>query len=75
MITFECTQCGQKYNVQDEYAGKKVRCKSCQAVNTIPSAGGSQKTSHSCDDSIAAYNNLLQELLRQEKQSPAISAE
>ena len=70
MITFKCTQCGHEYNVQDEFAGKKARCKNCQTVNTIPAPAAPAKKSRSCEDSIAAYNSLLQELLRQEKQAP-----
>jgi len=72
LINFKCSQCGQAYNVKDDFAGKKVRCKNCQAVNTIPSPGPSGK-SRSCEDSIAAYNSLLQELLRQEKQAPTVT--
>lgn len=74
MITFKCTQCGHEYSVQDDYAGKKARCKNCQTVNTIPAPAAGRKV-RSCEDSIAAYNNLLQELLRQEKQAPAVNAE
>jgi len=70
LINFKCSQCGQAYNVKDDFAGKKVRCKSCQTVNTIPSPASSGG-GRSCEDSIAAYNSLLQELLRQEKQAPA----
>lgn len=77
MINFKCTKCGHAYSVPGEYAGKKVRCKQCQTVNTIPSTdspetGGSKPN---CTDSIAAYNNLLNELLRYEKQAPKVEVE
>ena len=37
MIKFDCTKCGHSYNVSEEYAGKRVRCKECKEINTIPS--------------------------------------
>lgn len=74
MINFKCTKCGHSYNVPDEYAGKKVRCKDCQTVNSIP-AQGLVGSNRECGDSIAAYNNLLHELLRQEKQAPQVEIE
>lgn len=70
MITFTCSQCNNKYSAPEEYAGKKVRCKNCEQVNVIPSV--EQKPKRSCDDSVAAYNNLLQELLKYEKQAPIL---
>jgi len=71
LISFTCIKCGHAYSVPDEYAGKKVRCKQCQTVNTIPSAPApAGASSPACADSIAAYNNLLNELLRYEKQAP-----
>jgi len=30
-ITFACSACGAKYSVKDEFAGKKTRCKKCNA--------------------------------------------
>lgn len=35
MIKFRC-ECGKSYEVPEKYAGKKVRCKKCQAINRIP---------------------------------------
>lgn len=69
MIKFKCTQCAQEYRVSDDYAGKKVRCKSCSTVNTIP------EPENKCGDSLARYNNLLQELLECEKSAPTIEIE
>jgi serine/threonine protein kinase/DNA-directed RNA polymerase subunit RPC12/RpoP len=37
MISFACSQCGRKLRVQDEQAGKKVRCPHCGALTLIPS--------------------------------------
>jgi hypothetical protein len=78
VITFKCSKCGQEYRVADEYAGKKARCKSCENVNLIP--GGAVKQSGTGKDSgngdtVAAYNSLLQELLKQEKTAPSVEME
>lgn len=76
MIRFTCTKCGHAYSVPVEHAGKKVRCKHCQTINTIPSPeSGSEGAKRDCADSIAAYNNLLNELLRYEKQAPKVEIE
>ena len=71
MIKFTCSKCAQSYRVSDEYAGKRVRCKSCKNVNTIPSP--EQEVGKG--DSIAASNNLLKELAKVEKQAPTVDAE
>lgn len=74
MIKFSCTQCGNNYRVSDEYAGKRVKCKSCATVNVIPAAE-TEKSVIGSGDSIAAYNNLLQELLKYEQQAPPLEIE
>lgn len=43
MVTFKCKQCGQKYRLGDEYAGKRVRCKKCSAVIAAPEAEASRR--------------------------------
>lgn len=35
-LEVQCEQCGKAYRVGDEHAGKRVRCKACQAVINIP---------------------------------------
>jgi len=72
MIKFTCSECAQSYRVSDEYAGKRVRCKGCNHVNTIPAT---QSGPAGSGDSIAAYNSLLKELSKIEKQAPAIDME
>jgi phage FluMu protein Com len=68
MIQFSCTKCGHTYRASDNYAGKRVRCKQCSTVNQIPSAETAGKTG--CGDSVAAFNQLLQELSKFEKTAP-----
>ena len=69
MIKFKCSECGQSYRVSDEYAGKRVRCKGCSQVNMIPQR---ENDTVGSGDSIAAYNNLLRELSKVEKNAPTI---
>lgn len=78
MITFKCSKCGHEYKVADEYAGKKARCKSCDNVNAIPSPTAKPAQPErvpGSGDSVAAYNKLLQELLKQEKTAPTVEME
>lgn len=35
-ISVNCPSCGRAYNVKDEAAGKKFRCKQCEAVVSVP---------------------------------------
>lgn len=37
-ISFECTGCGKEYKVKDDLAGKRIRCKGCETVVTVPSS-------------------------------------
>lgn len=69
MIKFTCSNCAQSYRVSDEYAGKRVRCKACNHVNTIPTP---EPEPVDKEDSITAYNNLLLELSKAEKQAPTV---
>ncbi|MBI2477277.1 MAG: Hsp70 family protein [Planctomycetia bacterium] len=39
-IRFDCTGCGQKLQVTDEFAGKKIKCPNCGAAVLVPSASG-----------------------------------
>lgn len=38
-IRVECDQCAQKYHLKDELAGKRVKCKICKTVFTVPAPG------------------------------------
>ncbi len=35
MINFSC-QCGKSYSLDEQYAGKKVRCRECNSMLTVP---------------------------------------
>jgi predicted RNA-binding Zn-ribbon protein involved in translation (DUF1610 family) len=35
-ISFDCTTCGRKLKVEDEMAGRRVRCPGCGAVLEVP---------------------------------------
>jgi hypothetical protein len=37
-ISVNCPSCGRSYNVKDDAAGKKFRCKQCEAVVSVPDA-------------------------------------
>ena len=39
MITFTCQVCRSALTMEDQYAGKPVRCPSCKAVVTVPAGG------------------------------------
>jgi len=37
MIKFACNQCGKRFSMADEFAGRKGKCKQCGATLTVPS--------------------------------------
>ena len=36
MIDFTCNDCGKRFSMADEFAGRKGKCKQCGAVLTVP---------------------------------------
>ena len=38
MISFNCQQCGRAFNVPDEFAGRRAKCKSCGTPVVVPRA-------------------------------------
>ncbi len=70
MIKFKCSECARPYQVGNNYAGRKVRCKNCKTVCVVPSPGSS-----GCGDTVARFNSLLQELQEYEKRAPAVEIE
>lgn len=41
-IRVTCPQCGKRHNVPSENAGKKFRCRQCEAVVVVPKSGSGQ---------------------------------
>lgn len=37
-ISFDCPECGRNYVLKDELAGKKIKCKGCEAAIRVPEA-------------------------------------
>jgi len=72
MIEFDCIKCGHSHQVFDKIAGKRVRCKECREINTVPAV---ELETVSCGDSVANLNSLLQELSEDEKQAPSQESE
>jgi hypothetical protein len=78
VITFKCSKCGHQYRVDDIHAGKKARCKSCENINIIPALAAKPAVAERVPgngDTVANYNSLLQELLKQEKTAPSVEME
>ena len=47
MIKFMCKSCGQKFNLEDKYSGKKVKCPKCGTVGII--SNNSDKITFQCE--------------------------
>ena len=48
MIKLSCKTCGQKFNVEEKYSGKKVKCPKCSSVIIIPD--NSDRISFHCEN-------------------------
>lgn len=46
-INVQCPKCSRTYPVKPEFAGKKLRCKECQTVLTVPSTAAPREKSES----------------------------
>ena len=55
-IEATCGECARHYTLKDEFSGKKIRCKSCSAVITVPTAKKSVKKS---DDDFPLDDDLF----------------
>lgn len=42
MISFECGGCGRAFNVPDEFAGRKAKCKTCGNAVVVPQPDASE---------------------------------
>src|SRR5439155_16106415 len=50
-IRVGCSQCETEHNLADTLAGKKIRCKKCQAVVPVPAAAGEGPTAAAAETS------------------------
>ncbi len=53
-LLVECTSCGKKYNADESMAGRRIKCRQCGTVFTVPSLSG--------DDELNENINALAEL-------------
>jgi hypothetical protein len=72
VIQFSCTKCDHEYRVPGEYGGKKARCKKCKNVNVIPEHRPIADFGSECYDSGAEFHEVFRELLKWERQAPAV---
>lgn len=49
MITFSCEQCGKRFSMADEFAGRQGKCKKCGATITVPSLATPSRSPASTD--------------------------
>jgi hypothetical protein len=57
-IEATCAECSRHYTLKEELAGKKIRCKSCEAVITVPAV---KKQNSRSDDEFFLDDDLLSE--------------
>lgn len=77
MITFDCPKCGRNYKVPDEHGGREVLCKGCKVLIDIPQYSTKHETwfDSNYDTSrmfMDKNHDLLQALLKQEREAPPI---
>ena len=80
MVDFQCSKCNHKFSVSSKYAGKRIRCKECNHINTVP-GGKSESVETSAKemdlslDFLEQNNDVFQALLKHEKEAPSIEQE
>ncbi len=47
MIAVRCSSCGEPHKLRDELAGKKIRCKKCEEVVSVPGSTSSRSSAKS----------------------------
>ncbi len=78
MIKFQCGKCKQVYNVPDKYAGKQTKCRQCNFLITVPALAPAKTACGEedyADDIVKRNMEILQALLKHEKQAPSIEVE
>ena len=77
MVDFQCGKCSQKFSVPEKYAGKRIRCKKCEFINTVPGDKpvGTAKSGKEMDlslDFLDESSGIFRALLKHEKEAPSI---
>ena len=79
MIEFKCGQCGKAFRVSQSYAGKKIKCKKCNQITTIPlkqaEEAFSTDVTESSENFMQQNRDVFEALLKQEREAPAIEEE
>ncbi len=69
-ISFSCPECGRKYDLKDEFAGKKIKCRGCEAAIRVPDSDDDAEEPDDVDDDAFegspanAEDDFLQDLNR-----------
>ncbi|HEV56820.1 MAG TPA: hypothetical protein ENN87_04910 [Phycisphaerales bacterium] len=79
MREITCYRCGHSFSVPDEYAGRNVPCRNCEALNSVPANPGSSGTrlfdhldERGQDLLEQRFDRLLQALSEYERRAPAL---
>lgn len=67
MITFDCPECGNSMSVEDQFAGKSGKCKTCHAPVRVPESIIAN-TGFELDD--VEKRKIIQTKLKKEKNEP-----
>lgn len=73
-ISFQCRKCGKKYKVNDDKAGKKIKCRQCEAVMKIPLVEADDFLEDLDEDDDNDLEMDFTPPVRRRKQNPARSA-
>ena len=79
MVDFQCGKCSQKFSVPEKYAGKRIRCKKCNFINTVPGGkpADSEQSSKEMDlslDFLDESSGIFRALLKHEKEAPSVES-
>ena len=79
MIRLTCEQCGQQISVQDQYAGKQIKCPACQYLLSVPAQTTEPETSvpydKENDESEEHFEQLQIGSIKEFKQPPNVVTE
>jgi hypothetical protein len=70
-IEFDCPQCARHYRVAETFAGKRIRCKQCQAVLDVPQAAGASMAEAPAEQPMRPASRVQPGMPRQQPASVA----